>query len=39
MTLWWDTDMDQAIEKAEAEAQTNTSETTWPPERVTEDLG
>ncbi|ABS03669.1 hypothetical protein [Kineococcus radiotolerans] len=39
MTLWWDTDMDQAIEKAEAEAQTCTSETTWPPERVTEHLG
>ena len=39
MTLWWDTDMDQAIEKAEAEAQTYTSETTWPPERVTEYLG
>ena len=39
MTLWWDTDMDQAIEKAEAGAQTCTSETTWPPERVTEDLG
>lgn len=39
VTLWRDTDVDRAIEKAEAEARTYASETTWEPERVTEYLG
>ncbi|WP_380158344.1 hypothetical protein [Kineococcus sp. R86509] len=39
VTLWREADMDRAIERAEAEAQTYASETTWPPDRVTEYLG
>jgi hypothetical protein len=39
VTLWQGSDMDRAIAKAEAEAETCASETTWPPERVTEYLG
>ena len=39
MTLWGDSDMDRAIERAEAGAQTCASETTWAPDRATEYLG
>lgn len=39
VTLWRETDVDQAIERAEAEARTYATETTWAPERVTEYLG
>ncbi|PRY15364.1 hypothetical protein [Kineococcus rhizosphaerae] len=38
VTLWRDTDVDRAIEKAEAEAETYASETTWPG-RVSKYLG
>lgn len=39
VTLWRDTDVERAIEKAEAEAWTYARETTWEPERVTDYLG
>lgn len=39
VTSWREADVDRAIERAEAEARTCPTETTWPPDRVTEYLG
>jgi hypothetical protein len=39
VTSWREADVDRAIERAEAEARTYATETTWPPDRVTDYLG
>jgi len=39
VTLWREAGMDRAIERAEVEAQTYATETTWPSGQVTEYLG
>ncbi|GAA0312273.1 hypothetical protein [Kineococcus aurantiacus] len=39
LTLWQETDVDRAIERAETEAEAYAAETTWPPDWVTEYLG
>lgn len=39
LTLWQETDVDRAVERAEVEAEAYAAETTWPPNWVTEYLG